>query len=328
MMLMRPRRLLAALAVAAALAGAATVQAVLPAQARAASVPRALSYLHAHQTKAGGFSAPSQSQAAATPWCILAIAAAGQSPTSWHRSGGHTPIQYLQSIDLDAAARQTNNPATYYAIIAMAYHAAHRDSRITRAGSRGISLVSRMLSYRQSTGEFSFGVNSVNTTAWAIMALKAADSSASARVAAVAWLQKQASGNGGFSYRQGGSPDSDDTAAVVQALRAGGVASSSTVIRRALAYLRSQQLTNGGVASGFGAGANAESTAWTIQAIAATGGNPGGSFWKKGGHTLTGFLSGMQAPSGLFYHIGTIPSAPLLTTSQAIVALQRRPYPL
>ena len=43
---------------------------------------------------------------------------------------------------------------------------------------------------------------------------------------------------------------------------------------------------------------------------------------------LLGFLNGMQASSGLFYHIGTIPSVPLLTTSQAIVALRRRAYPL
>ena len=80
--------------------------------------------------------------------------------------------------------------------------------------------------------------------------------------------------------------------------------------------------------SSFGAGANAESTAWTIQAVVATGGNPAGLSWKKGGKTLMSYLNSMQAPSGLFYHVGTIPAAPLLTTSQAVVALERRPYPL
>ena len=326
MMLMRPRRLLAALILAATLILVA--QAAHSTEARAASVPRALSYLRAHQTKAGGFSGPSQSQAAATPWCILAIAAAGQSPASWHRSAGQTPIHYLQSIDLAAAAQQTSNPATFFAIVALAYHSAHQNGLISNAGSRHINLITKLLAYRRPSGAFVFGANSVNTTTWAIVALKAAGSSSTARLAAAAWLQRQQSGNGGFSYREGGSPDSDDTAAAIQALRAGGVASSSAVIRRALAYLRSQQLTNGGMASGFGAGANTESTAWTIQAVVAGGGNPAGSSWKKSGHTLTGFLSGMQAPSGLFYHIGTIPSAPLLTTSQAIVALKRRPYPL
>jgi hypothetical protein len=326
MMLMRPRRLLAALV----LVGTLTlvVQAAHSTEARAASLPRALSYLRAHQTKAGGFAGPSQSQVTATPWCILAIAAAGQSPASWHRHGGQTPLHYLQSIDLTAAAQQTSNPATFFAIVVLAYHAAHQNGLISHAGSKRINLIAKLLSYRQPSGAFAFGANTVNTTAWAIMALKAAGSSSSVRTAAAAWLQRQQSDNGGFSYREGGSPDSDDTAAAIQALRAGGVASSSAVIRRALAYLRSQQLTNGGVASGFGAGANAESTAWTIQAVVASGGNPAGSSWKRGGHTLTGFLNGMQAPSGLFYHLGTIQSAPLLTTSQAIVALKRRPYPL
>jgi prenyltransferase beta subunit len=326
MMLIQARRLLAALIAATVLAGA--VAAVQPAQARAASVSRALSYLHARQTKAGGFGGPSQSQVSATPWCILAIAAAGQPPASWHRSGGHSPIQYLQSVDLNAAAQQTANPATCYAIVAIAYHAAHENSLIFHAGSKHINLVSKLLSYRRSSGQFTFGANNVNTTAWAIMALKAAGSAASARAAAVAWLEKQATAGGGFSYRQGGSPDADDTAAVVQALRAGGVGSSSAVIHRALTYLHSQQLSNGGVRSSFGAGANTESTAWTIQAVVATAGNPAGPSWKKGGHTLMGFVNGMQARSGLFYHVGTIASAPLLTTSQAIVALKRRPYPL
>ena len=327
-LLLRPRRLLAVAVVTVALAAGMAAPAVAPTQARAASVARALSYLHAHQTKAGGFSGPSQSQAAATPWCILAIAAAGQSPASWHRSGGRTPIQYLQSIDLAAATSQTNNPATYYAIVAMAYHAAHQNGLITHAGSRHIDLLQKLLSYQSPSGEFAFGANTINTTAWAIMAIKAAGGSASARAAAVAWLQRQTSPDGGFSFMKGGSPDADDTAAVVQALRAGGVAASSTVIGRAMGYLHSQQLSNGGMASGFGAGSNAESTAWTLQAIIATGGNPGDTLWKKSGHGLTAFLNGMQASSGLFYHIGTIPSAPLLTTSQVIVALRRRPYPL
>jgi prenyltransferase beta subunit len=296
------------------------------AQARAASVPRALSYLHTQQTKAGGFAASRTAAALATPWCMLAISAAGQSPALWHRPGGRTPVQYLQSLDLEAVARQTANPATYYAILIMAYKAAGRGSLVSHAGSRRINLVSKLLSYRQPSGAFAFRANSVNTTAWAIMALKAAGTAASARAAAVSWLKMQAASDGGFSYIQHGSPDSDDTAAVVQALRAGGVSSSAPVIRRAMSYLHTQQLSNGGMASGFGSGANAESTAWTIQAVVATGGNP--TSWKKSGHTLIGFLSGLQAPSGAFYHFGTVLSAPLLTTSEAVVALQRRAYPL
>jgi hypothetical protein len=330
MMLIRPRRLLAVLVIVAALA--AIVQAAGAAGARAASVPRALSYLHAHQTKAGGFSGSRQLQAWVTPWCVLAIRAAGQSPASWHKSGGKSPIQYLQSVDLQAVATgntsQAGNAANYYSLLITAYKAAGQTSLITTAGSKHVNLVAQLLAYQKSDGRFSANSADVNTTAWAIMALRASGSATAARARAVAWLQKQASGNGGFSYKQGGSPDADDTAAVVQALRAGGVSSTSAVIRHALLFLRSQQLSNGGMAYAFGASATAESTAWTVQAVVATGGNPAGSSWKKGGHTLTGYLNGMQASSGAFYHAGRLLATPLLTTSQAIVALKRRPYPL
>lgn len=300
--------------------------------ARAASVARALSYLRAHQTKAGGFQASLEPPAATTPWCIMAIAAAGQSPAGWHRSGGRTPIQYLQSIDLRAAATadtsQAGNAATFYAKVIIAYDAAHRRDLIKHAGARRINLVQELLAYQSDSGLFSANGAEVNTTSWAIMGLKASGRAASAQAKAVAWLRSHAASNGGFSWNEGGAPDADSTAAAVEALRAGGVKSSSTVVRRALAYLRTQQQDNGGFASDFGSSATAESTAWAIQAIVASGGNPSGSAWKRGSHTPLAFLGRLQAASGAFYHVGHLLSAPLLTTSETVVALERRPYPL
>jgi prenyltransferase beta subunit len=125
----------------------------------------------------------------------------------------------------------------------------------------------------------------------------------------------------------GGSPDTDSTAAAVQALRAGGVSASSTTIKRALVYLRNQQKGNGGFTAGSGSTTNAESTALTIQAIRAAGQNPSASSWKKSGNTPISFLLSLQARSGAFYHYGTTLAMPLVTTSQVVVALRGKTYP-
>jgi len=296
-------------------------------------VSRALGYLRAHQSAAGGFFVGrSAEQPLMTPWCIMAIAAAGQSPASWHRAGGRTAIDYLQSLDLQRLAQSMSgssaNAATFYAKIIVAYDAAGRRGLIAHAGKRRVDLVLELLAFQDASGRFSANGAEVNTTTWSIIALKAAGRAAAQRTRAVAWLKTRAAANGGFSWNQGGAPDTDSTAAAVQALRAGGVASSSSVIRRALAYLRSQQAANGGFASGFGSSANSESTAWAAQAIVAAAQNPGGAAWRKSGNSPLDYLRSRQAPSGAFYHFGRVLSAPLLTTSEAIIALQRRPFPL
>jgi prenyltransferase beta subunit len=325
-----PRRLVLALALAAL---GATVAAAQPASAAATPVSRALTYLRSHQSLAGGFYVGSSAeQPYMTPWCIMAIAAAGQSPTAWHRPGGRNPIAYLQTLDLRRLAESMSgssaNAAAFYAKLILAYHAAGQSSLIARAGKYRIDLVVRLLAFQDASGRFAANGAEVNTTTWAILALKAAGRAATQRARAVVWLKTHAAPNGGFSWNQGGAPDTDSTAAAVQALRAGGVASSSTVIRRALSYLHTKQAANGGFISGFGSSANAESTAWTVQAIVAAGQNPAAIAWRKTGKSPLDYLLSLQAPAGAFYHFGRILSAPLLTTSEAIIALQRRPFPL
>ena len=324
------RRLVFALALAAL---GATLAAVQPATAAATPISRALTYLHSRQSLAGGFYVASPAeQPYMTPWCIMAIAAAGQSPTAWHRTGGRNPIAYLQTLDLRRLATSMSgssaNAATFYAKLILAYDAAGQGSLIARAGRYRIDLVVRLLAFQDATGRFAANGAEVNTTTWAILALKAAGRGAIQRARAVAWLRTHAAPNGGFSWNQGGAPDTDSTAAAVQALRAGGVAASSTVIRRAIAYLHTQQAANGGFISGFGSSANAESTAWAVQAIVAAGQNPAAIAWLKNGRSPISYLLSLQAPSGAFYHFGRILSAPLLTTSEAVIALRRRPFPL
>lgn len=305
----------------------------VPTAEAATPVSRALAYLRAHQTKAGGFVAgPAAQQPLMTPWCVMAIAAAGQSPTSWRRPGGRDPIAYLQSLDLQKIAQaQTGssaNEATFYAKLILAYSAAGRRSLTARAGTRRIDLVAKLLDFQDSSGRFIDNNADINTTTWAVLALKAAGRAQAPRSRAVGWLKAQAAANGGFSWKQGGAPDTDSTAAAIQALRAGGVASSNVVIRRALAYLRSQQASNGGFKYGFSASTNAESTAWAVQAIKAAGQNPQGKTWRRGGKSGLDYLRRLQAPSGAFYHFGRVLATPLLTTAEAVIALRLRAFPL
>ena len=71
--------------------------------------------------------------------------------------------------------------------------------------------------------------------------------------------------SGGWAWYGGGAPDSNDTAAAIQALRAAGVRGKP--IRRGLAYLRRLQNRDGGFELSPGRGSDSQSTAWAIQAF-------------------------------------------------------------
>ena len=332
----RMLRMVAGCAVAAALA-AAICTPVAAAQSVATAQSKAISYFHAQQLVSGGFGASGQA-ALMTPWVVQAIAATGGNASTFERSGGKSAIAYLRSLNIDGQALSgsgtTRNPATVYAKLILSYRAANVLSLISKAGSKRVNLVSRLLAYKNSqSGAFtttsggSGTYASVSTTTWAVLALKAAGQSLSQLAKSVSWLRGQQASNGGFSYTPGGSPDPDSTAATIEALRAGGVSASSATIKRALSYLRSQQQSNGGFTSGLGGTTNAESTAWAVQAIYAVGQNPVGGSWKKGGKSPIAFLLSLQASSGAFYHYGKTFATPLLTTAEVSVALSGKVYP-
>ena len=323
--------------VAAALVVALAFTAVAEAQSVATAKSRAISYFHKNQVASGGFGAAGQ-RVSMTPWVVQAIAAAGKSPSTFKRSGGKSPIAYLQSLNMASQATSgsgtTRNPAEFYAKMIITYRAAKLSSLITRAGSKRINLVKNLLEYKNSkSGCFttlsggSGSYAAVSTTTWAVIALKAAGQSSSQLARSVSWLRNHQASGGGFSFTPGGSADPDSTAATIEALRAGGISASSATIKRALSYLRSQQKSNGGFTSGMGGTTNAESTAWAVQAIRAAGQNPAGKSWKKGGKTPVAFLLSLQASSGAFCHYGKTLATPLLTTSQVTVALSGKVYP-
>jgi hypothetical protein len=317
------------------------VFAAFPAVAQASPQTRALDYLHSKQLPSGGFGTGATADAQMTPWAIMAISAAGEGPQKavWNRSG-KDPVDYLQGLDLELAAGSSGNVSSpvnrpnFYAKVILAYVAAGRVDLIGSAGTRGIQLVPKMLSYQNATsGAFSpFGATTsnpyatVNSTAWALLALSAAGETDGNAAAAVTWLTAHQNGNGGFGSQPGAASDVDDTAAAVMALRSQGVSASNHVIVDALAFLKSAQRGDGGFQSMLTDGRSyAESTAWATQAIVACNQSP--SSWNKGSNTPLSFLRRLQQPSGLFAHrVGAI-STPLMTTTQAAIGLAQKPFP-
>jgi hypothetical protein len=310
------------------LALAVTIIMLVPASAAAARLPhvtRGLDYLHAKQSVSGGFQDPFF-----TPWCILAIRAAQESVTAsaW-TIDGKNPFTYMNGLNHPAVAASgtVSNIPSYYSKTILAYVAAGKRDRIYSAGVPPVDLLAKLYEYRHDDGHFSLAVSNpdaaaVNTTIWAILAMHAAGVSGDRLDMAVAWLRDQALANGGFPSEAGRPADVDDTAAAVQALRAGGVAVDAAVIQNALTFLKEAQRADGGFPSLLTDGYTyAESTAWAIQAILAVGQDP--ASWTKGDDTPVTALKALQPVPGpgYFEHRAGKVASPLLTTPQAIIAL-------
>ncbi|MDQ2911396.1 MAG: terpene cyclase/mutase family protein, partial [Actinomycetota bacterium] len=130
-------------------------------------------------------------------------------------------------------------------------------------------------------------------------------------------LRRQAR-SGGWSWYPGGRPDSNDTAAALQALRAAGVGGSP--VRRGLAYLRRLRNRDGGFELTAGRGSDTQSTAWAIQAFIAAGKPvPRGSLR---------YLRSMRGPDGSFRYSRRYATTPVWVTAQVLPALAGRAFPL
>jgi len=133
----------------------------------------------------------------------------------------------------------------------------------------------------------------------------------------VGGLLAQQSRRGGWGWTAGAA-DSNDTAAVVQALRAAGV--RGRPIRRALSFLLRYRNSDGGFELTLGRGSDAQSTAWAIQAfLAARKTPPRGAF---------AYLKRLQRPDGSFRYSARYTTTPVWVTAQVLPALARKPFPL
>ena len=156
----------------------------------------------------------------------------------------------------------------------------------------------------------------VNDETWTILALRASGEPAPG--ALVQDLRATQSRNGGWSWTRHGAPDSNDTAAAIEALRAAGV--TGRPVARALVALRGFRNRDGGYGLTRGRDSDAQSTAWAIQALIAARTKPLAATWR--------FLAKLRRVDGSYRYSLRYATTPVWVTAQVAVALAGRPFPL
>ena len=217
-------------------------------------------------------------------WAVLGLRAAGaESPGS---------LAYLESQE---ASLQTSNDV---AIVALAEQA---------LGDRNQALLARLRI--QASGQIG---ETLNSTYWGVLAL-----GHSTRATTRFMLAQQAS-SGGFAWFTHGQPDSNDTAAALEALRVAGV--HGTPVTRAARFLRTFENSDGGFELTNGRGSDAQSTAWAIQGLVAAGQKP-----PRGAFS---YLARLRRPDGSYRYSAQYVTTPVWVTSQVLAALAKKPFPL
>jgi energy-coupling factor transport system substrate-specific component len=249
-------------------------------------------YLAAHQSASGGFAEPGgQADPELTAWAVLGLRAAGAHPNG-------ATLGYLQAHESGLTA------ATDVELAAMAESA---------LGAKPEALLLRIRRLERPNGAIGPALNS---TAWGILALRQARQQAPR--AAVRYLIRHQARSGGWAWTAGIQPDSNDTAATVEALRAAGVRGSP--IRRALRYLARLHRKDGGFELTPGRGSDAQSTAWAMQAYVAAG--------KPVPKGARAYLLRLRRPDGSFRYSRSYATTPVWVTAQVLPALHRRSLPL
>jgi Prenyltransferase and squalene oxidase repeat len=247
-------------------------------------------YVASHQQQDGGFAEPGrESEPNLTAWAVLGLAAAGREPP-------RSPVQYLAG----APAASAND----LALRILALHALRQNTD---------ELVSRLERQRRPNGRIG---PLVNSTIWGVLALRSAGRPAGT---SVRYLVRAQARSGGWSWYPRGKPDSNDTAAALQALRAGGVSRRAPAVRRGLAYLRGLQRRDGGFALLPGRASDGQSTAWAIQAFLSAGRAPGRGAFR--------YLESLRRPDGSYRYSRHYAATPVWVTAQVLPALARHPFP-
>jgi energy-coupling factor transport system substrate-specific component len=280
---------------------------------------REVSFLARAQNPDGGFGgARGQSSSELySAWVALGLAAAGRDPLSL-RSDGHTVLHALRS---DASSLQGAGDLER---TILALHACGVSPRAL--GGAGGDPVARLLHFASADG--SFGHLS-NLSAFAILALRAAGYAPGNAVVhrALLWLARQQNSDGGFGFgARGGPSDVDDTAAVVQALVAGGTRSGAS-LRRAGVFLLRAQNPDGGYPQMPGGSSNAQSTAWAVQGLVAGGHDPA-RVTREGSRSPVAYLTTLLASDGSVRYSRIGAQTPVWVTAQALTALAGRPLPI
>ncbi|MDQ2984496.1 MAG: terpene cyclase/mutase family protein [Actinomycetota bacterium] len=270
------------------------MKAMLLAVALVGAVPASsVAYVQAHQNANGGFAEPSgPASPQLTAWAVLGLGAAGAtSPRA---------ARYI-------AAREGELTETTDVAIGLIGE--------TVAGGDGSRLLRRLRRSVKRSGAIG---PLVNSTAWGMIALRQAGQRVPVRT--VRYLLASQAPSGGWPWARGSAPDSNDTAAAVQALRAAGVRVSAPAIRRGLRYLRRFQNRDGGFELTPGRGSDAQSTAWAIQAFLAAG--------RPAPRRAVAYLTGLRRRDGSYRYSARYVTTPVWVTAQVLPALARKSFPL
>jgi prenyltransferase beta subunit len=283
-------------------------------RADAAAARSSVRYLLDAQNDDGGWgAAPGQSSSQLyTGWTALGLAAAGRNPLD---VGSPSALAYIR-----AHAGELNDLGEL-----------NRTLLILRAAGRGPHIGGRDLeravaSKQRRDGSFA---GRVNTTAFAVLGLRAAGRSTRDRAvkSAAAWIARQANSDGGFNFAGKGGPSGiDDTGAALQALAAGG-RRRGRVATRAARFVARHQNDDGGFALIPGGPSNAQSTAWAVQGLIAVGRDPA-AVHTNGSRDPMSYLRSLTAPSGEVRYSRTSRQTPVWVTGQALAALARKRLPL
>jgi energy-coupling factor transport system substrate-specific component len=281
------------------------------------AIAREVSYLARAQDADGGFgAAPGQEGSELySAWVAMGLAAAGRDPLTLTK-GSHSVLDALrgEASSLEGAGDLERT--------ILALHACG----VSPASFPGGDLVTRLLAYRRANGSFQ-GLS--NLTAFAILALRAAgygQRDATIQRAA-SWLARQQDADGGFGFAtKGAGSDVDDTAAVMQALKAAGPRWQAT-LARSLSYMRGAQNPDGGFPEEPGGASNAQSTSWAVQALVATGRDPA-KLHREGSRSPLGYLESLLQGDGSVRYSRTGTQTPVWVTAQALTALAERPFPI
>ena len=283
-------------------------------EADAAAARASVRYLLDAQNDDGGWGgAPGQSSSELyTAWAALGLAAAGRNPRD---VGSPSVVAYIR-----AHPGQLNVLGDVSRTMLVLGAAGVKP----RVGSR--DLERELLDSQRANGSFE---GRVNTTAFAILALRAVGHRARERILkrAANFIAGQANSDGGFNFAGRGGPSGiDDTGSALQALRAAG-RGGGTAAKRAVRFIVRHQASDGGFALIPGGPSNAQSTAWAVQGLLAAGRDPA-KVRRNGARDPMSYLRSLTASSGEVRYSRTSRQTPVWVTGQALAALSRKTLPL
>jgi len=267
-----------------------TALAAVAAAVAVAATP--VQYLESRQLASGGFAEPGrQATPGLTAWTVLGLRAAG------------VPRERLEDARRFLAESEPET-LTDAELVLLA---------LSALGDPPPALVARVRGELRASGAIG---PTVNSTIWGVLALRGAGEQAPAT--SLRWLLRQQRASGGWPWHPRGAPDSNDTAATIQALRAAGI--RGRAIARGLAYLRRHQARDGGFELARGRGSDVQSTAWAVQAFVAAGERPPPAAMR--------YLARMRRPDGSYRYSQRYDATPVWVTAQALAAVSRRPLPI